>query len=184
MSNSETMHEAPATDAEPTRRRVVGMAANAIAHRLPTGDVAQLRRLSPREPYAPAVWKLLLDCVPEAWLAGPDREQKEQRWAALFMGMAHAAGPHDPGTPLGRALAESGWSELRFVRLMRARGDGLFEEVRRLAQYLSSKSQPADWTGMANLLLDQDGEWAERHRRAIARDYYRALYAREHQAAN
>jgi len=168
--------------AQRTRRSVVGAAAQAISTWLPRGDVAELRRLSPHDPAAPAVWKLLIGCVPESWRAGPEREERERRWAALFMGMAHAAGLHNPSVPLGRALAEAGWSELRFVRLMRDTGDGLVDRVRRMAQYLSSKAQQADWTGVADLLLDQDGEWAERHRRAIARDYYRALYTQTHQS--
>jgi len=165
-----------------TRRSVVGKVAHAIEHQLGPGDVAALRRLSPGDPAAPALWKLLLTCVPQSWAAGPDRDEKERRWAALFTGMAHAAGLHDPAVPMGRALAEAGWSELRFVRLLRDRDEGLAERVRRLAQYLASKSQRADWTGVANLLLDQDGEWAERHRRDLARDYYRTLYAQTHQS--
>lgn len=166
-----------AESAQPTVRSVVGRIAHAIEHQLPTGDVAELRRVSADEPYTPALWKLLLSSdIPESWLAGPDRDEKERRWAALFMGMAIVAGLHEPAVPLGRALAEAGWSELRFVRLMRGRGDGLFKQVRRVARYLNSKSQPADWADVAQLLLNQQGEWAEKHRRRISRHYYRALH--------
>ncbi|MFW6189815.1 MAG: type I-E CRISPR-associated protein Cse2/CasB [Planctomycetota bacterium] len=160
---------------KPSRRSVVGKVAHAIEHQLPPGDVAELRRVTPDDPYTPALWKLLLHHVPESWTGGPGRDENERRWAALFAGMAVAAGLHDPAVPLGRALAEAGWSELRFVRLMRDRADGLADRVRRVAAYLNSKAQTADWADVANLLLEQEGEWAERHRRRIARDYYRAL---------
>lgn len=158
---------------------VVARVAQAIEHQLSTGDVAELRRISPEEPYTPALWKLLLAHVPESWTGGAQRDEKERRWAALFMGMALTTGLHNPGLPLGRALVAAGWSELRFVQLMRDRGTGLVERVRRLAHYLAGKSQQANWADIAQLLFNQEGEWAERHRRHIARDYYRALFNRE-----
>jgi CRISPR system Cascade subunit CasB len=164
------------SSATATLHSVIGKVDHALRHQLPTGDVAELRRVSPEEPYTPALWKLLLSHVPESWTAGPDRDEKERRWATLFMTMATAAGLHDPSVPLGTALARAGWSELRFVRLMQDRGQGLAVRLRRLAQYLNSKSQPADWTDVASLLREQDGEWAERHRRRISRDYYRTLH--------
>jgi len=162
-----------------TTDSVVGKIAHAIENTLSTGDLAQLRRISPEEPFTPALWKLLLEFVPEPWVQSGDRDENERRWAALFMGMAMTAGLHNPSVPLGRALAEAGWSELRFVRLMRDRGESLHERIRRVAAYLDSKQQEADWTDMAHLLRNQEGEWAEKHRRRISRDYYRALYEEE-----
>ena len=91
---------------------------------------------------------------------------------------------HNQSIPLGRALVQAGWSELRFVRLMQVRGDDLVKDVRRLASFLASKSQTADWSDIAQLLFNQEGEWAERHRRRIARDYYKALYEREKDASS
>ncbi|MFO8008765.1 MAG: type I-E CRISPR-associated protein Cse2/CasB [Candidatus Brocadiia bacterium] len=177
MSQSPVVEADDATDA--TLPSVVGKLAVAIRDQLGSGEVAELRRISPHEPYTPALWKLLLTYVPDGWTTGPQRDEKERRWAALLMGMAITAGLHDHSVPLGRALAEAGWSELRFVRLMRDEGDSLMERVRRLAQYLASKAQPADWTDVAHILLDQQGDWAERHRMRIARDYYRTLYQQE-----
>ncbi len=167
--------------AEATLPSVVGKVARAIQEHLGTGEVAELRRVSPRDPYTPALWKLLLLYVPRSWSAGRDRDEKERRWAALFMGMAITAGLHDPAEHFGRALARAGWSELRFVRLMRECGDGLAEGVRRLARYLAAKNQHADWTDVAQLLLNQEGDWAERHRRRIARSYYREKFQQEQQ---
>lgn len=174
MNESEAVDRAEA--AETTVGSVVGKVAYAIENTLSAGDLAELRRISPEKPFTPALWKLLLAYVPDAWTAGGDRDEKERRWAALFMGTAITAGLHDPRTPLGQALAEAGWSELRFVRLMRDRGSSLVERVRRMAQYLASKSQQGNWADVAQLLLNQQGDWAERHRRSISRCYYRALY--------
>ena len=120
----------------------------------------------------------------QAGLVGPKQDEKERLWAALLQGMAMTAGLHIPNARLGRALVQAGWSELRFVRLMQARGDVLVKEVRRLASFLSSKSQTVDWSDIAQLLFNQEGEWAERHRRRIARDYYKTLYQQEKDASN
>jgi len=168
-----------ATETDTTIHSVVGKIAYAMEHHLSNGDLAQLRRTSPATPYTPALWKMLLTYVPPSWTGGCKQDEKELRWAALLMGMAMAAGLHDPNMPLGRSLVQAGWSELRFVRLVQARGDGLVKEVRRLANFLASKSHTADWSDIAQLLFNQEGEWAERHRRRIARDYYRALYQQE-----
>lgn len=146
---------------------------------LSTGDMADLRRVQPEEPYTPALWKLMEDLDLRGRPGWLDQETRETRWAALMMGMAMNAGLHDYGVPLGEALAEAGWSELRFVRLMRATDTRLVQEVRRMAQYLGSKDQRADWTDVGRLLFSQEGDVADSYRRNIARPYYRRLYQEE-----
>ncbi len=178
---NQSQAEASAGGDDPTTSSVVGKIAHAIDQQLSSGDRAELRRISPEEPYTPSLWKMLMSYVPGSWTGGSERDVKERRWAALLMGMSMTSGMHNPGVPLGEALARAGWSELRFVRLLRSRGDRLFEEVRRISQYLNSKSQEANWTDMADLLLNQEGEWAEKHRRRIARHYYHQLYNQEEQ---
>ena len=155
-----------------------------MEYHLSTGDLAQPRRASLASPYTPALWKILLTYVPESWTGGPKQDEKEECWAALLQGMAMTAGLHDPNLPLGRALVQGSWSELRFVRLMQARGDGLVKDVRRVASFLASKSQRANWSDIGQLLLNQEGEWAERHRRRIARNYYQSLYQQENTSSN
>ena len=107
---------------------------------LSSGEKAELRRISPDEPFTPALWRLLLILNLDK---SPWHKQQvwERRWATLMMGMAHCAGLHDYQTSFGEALAEAGWSELRFVKLMRARGEILEKYLRRVAQFLSSKQQ-------------------------------------------
>lgn len=146
---------------------------------LSSGDMAELRRISPDEPFTPALWRLLmildLDESPY-WI---DQEKWERRWATLMMGMANCAGLHDYNMPLGRALAKAGWSELRFVQFMRARDTKLEKHLRRIAQFLSSKNQQANWTDVARLLFFQSGNVAENIRLSISRAYYSAIYKQE-----
>ena len=173
---------ASASTSRTTRRDIVNQIAGLMSKNLSSGELAELRRISPEEPFTPALWKILISCVPESWTSGADRDEKERRWAALLMGMALSGGLHTPSKPFGEALAEAGWSELRFVRLMRAKDKKLFGELRRVAGYLAAKSQEANWADMADLLLDQHGDFAEKHRRRLARYYYRKLYTLEQQS--
>lgn len=147
--------------------------------RLSTGDLAELRRISPDAPYTPALWRLLLDVGQgEAW-GGMNQDLYERRMATLAMGLATCAGYHDYRTPLGQALADAGWSELRFVRLMEARGETLEVLIRRLAQFLSSKGQVANWVDVGWLLVGQDMDSAQKTRLRIARSYYGRLHAKD-----
>jgi CRISPR system Cascade subunit CasB len=146
---------------------------------LPTGEQATIRRVSPDAPVTPALWKVLTHLgqheAPD-WIS-PARW--ERRWGTLLMGMAHCPGLHDYDTPLGEALATAGWSETRFVRLMEAGEETLPDLIRRMAQYLASKQQHANWDDVRRLLFYQSGETAEEIRLSIARSYYRTLYAEE-----
>lgn len=177
-------------------------AADAIAGRLDpiegdlsTGDRAELRRIEPDTPFTPTLWKLLLDYGvedPPPWWTPSSKEREEEwgrRWATLVMGMAHCAGLHERGNPydrgeeFGETLYETGWAEARLVRLLETPPDRLHEPLRRLAQYLSSKGEAADWTAVARLLLDTD-EDAEKTRLAIARGFYRAEYEDEKESSD
>ncbi|MDZ7717620.1 MAG: type I-E CRISPR-associated protein Cse2/CasB [Balneolaceae bacterium] len=149
---------------------------------LSTGEMADLRRISPDQPFTPALWRLLLmqdlDHSP-GWIR---QERWERRWATLFMGMAHCAGLHNYNLSLGEALAEAGWSELRFVQLMRATDETLETHLRRVAQFLAGKNQEANWTDVARLLFYQSGEAGEKIRLSISRDYYSKIYKQEQEA--
>lgn len=147
------------------------------SHVLSTGELAQLRRISPDNPYAPVLWRVLLDLGLDTSPAWINQNLWERRWATIMMGMAITSDLHDYSTPLGRALAESGWSQIRFVRLLRADGETLEKTVRQVARYLSSKNQKANWTDVAKLIFHQTGDAAESIRLTIARTYYGALYA-------
>lgn len=210
--------EPPASEAadeeeRPSLGKSVGQAAGLLgSERLSNGDRAALRRISPEAPFTPALWKVLYRLEQHeapGWFGSGTREERqrmwERRWATLLMGMAFCARPqeadrrkrhlHDYETPLGAALFDAGgsetragWSELRFVRLLRSSGEALEVEIRRVAQYLASKSQPANWADMARLLFNQPNDLsltardiAEKCRLSIARAYYGARYKSEQQ---
>lgn len=156
-----------------TVRRLGGI----VGESLPRGELAELRRLDPASPSTAAFWKLVVgELEPLGALRGrgPRREEEERRWAVILNVLAHLEHLHRPGTGYGRALAESGFSEHRFSRLLRARGDTLWHQARRSGQFLSAKNQQADATGLAWLVLSEGRSDAQRARRHLARDYYRA----------
>ncbi|WP_103026593.1 type I-E CRISPR-associated protein Cse2/CasB [Salinibacter altiplanensis] len=146
---------------------------------LSNADQAALRRIDPDTPVTPTLWKVLFDLDQDESPDWIGQTKWERRWATLLMGMAHCAGLHDYDVPFGQALAEAGWSETRFVRLMEADEDVLPVLIRRMAQYLASKQQAANWDDVRQLLFVQSGDAAEDVRLRIARPYYRTLHAEE-----
>ena len=161
------------TDLASTVHRIGGI----FGESLPRGELAELRRLDPSSPSSAAFWKLVVgELEPLGVLrsGGARRVEQERRWAVILNVLAHLEHLHRPGTGYGRSLAESGFSEHRFSRLLRARGDTLWHQARRSAQFLSAKNQPADATGLAWLVLSEGRPDAQRARRQLARDYYRA----------
>jgi CRISPR system Cascade subunit CasB len=171
---------APGTPpAEPTDdwglRRVLRQIAALIDHESSTGDLAELRRLSPRDLSAPVFWKLAAThLIPNGLLgAQPSRsEQQEHAWAVILSCMAQMKGLHRASRSPGHALRDAGFSELRFTRLLRSRDGALLDNLRGAARYLVSKGEAVDWTDLAALALYPEGTFAERLRRRIARDFY------------
>lgn len=152
--------------------RVIRQIAALIDHELSTGDVAELRRLSPRDLTAPAFWRLAAThLIPNELLAARS-EQQEHAWAAILSGMAQMKGLHRADRSPGQALRDAGLSELRFTRLLRSRDDALLDHLRGVARYLASKAEAVNWTDLAALPLYQEGPFSERLRRRIARDFY------------
>ncbi|MCY4619166.1 MAG: type I-E CRISPR-associated protein Cse2/CasB [Chloroflexi bacterium] len=193
-----------ASDLQTKSDRSWGGIAVRIAGRLarddfPRGDLAALRRMSPnsgRE--AAAFWRL---AARYELLGAPSIERK---WALIIHGIAlmtptaahdgAGLGAHDPGTSVGAALfggndessRESGfYSELRLNRLLAARGDVLQVLLARMFRMLGASGVAFDWREMVRLILldgfDQAG--AEAARQRIARDYFRAEFRAERQAA-
>ena len=157
-----------------------------IAHvlneqRIGTGDLAAIRRISyPDLP--PAFWKLYLgqNGVPREWREHRHQpsEQLDWAWASLVRAMvAMAPGPHAPRISFASELAASGYSEARFVRLLRAADQDLARELRTAASWLASKGIPrVDWVPPAQLLLGRigiRGMDAQRTIHRLARDYFR-----------
>ncbi len=142
---------------------------------LTTGDVALLRRMDPRHP--PSAFFKLEGTVLDAVLPGEvhAREERETRWAAVVVGLAHLGDLHRPERRLGEALADAHFSERRFAQLLRADAEQLIDEIPMVARYLAAKGVPANFSAAAWLILSAGQTNEERERRNIARDYYGAI---------
>jgi CRISPR system Cascade subunit CasB len=155
-------------------RAVISRLAGLLAgEHFPAGDRAALKRMAPDQPPHLAFYRFAFRELPEGW------EHQRAAWQTLTAGMALSSNhgnPHDPKRPLGRALAEQGYSEARLERLLAAEGDTLNTLLLRAARFLAAKGEAADWSDAARLLglfsADRDHEQI---RREIARDYYRNL---------
>jgi CRISPR system Cascade subunit CasB len=147
----------------------------AKSYGLTPGDLAALRRMDARHP--PAAFFKLEGLVLDAHLPGDadKREDSETRWAVIVQGLAHLGTLHAPRERLGGALAEAGFSELRFARLLQANADQLIDELPLLARFLAAKGVAADWAGAARLILSAGRPDQETARRHLARDYYGAV---------
>ena len=144
------------------------------------GGFAGLRRMDPDEPDTAAFWRLM---AREDLLGIPEVERK---WGLILRGIAlmtltagddvASRSAHEGRMPVGRALYESGYSETRFNRLLTARDDMLRVLLARMFRMLAADQVTFDWREMATYILNEgyDDEAAERNRRRIAREYYRA----------
>lgn len=166
-------------EAEAKPARTIGQNVGALARqmtreRLGTGGLAQLRRMDPLGMPPPIFWKLLTD----EFGAEPLPDNQEQAWAIIIQAMAMMApDPHRPKLPPGRVLAEAGYPEGRFVRLLRAEGEGLATELRTLARWSVSKALAFDWADLAALVLaraSRNPDWAEAQAIRLARPYFLA----------
>ncbi len=166
----------PSTEDRPSLSSLVGTLATRIERGLDPGDVAALRRLDPERPHATAFWWLLVGTIyPEE--SPPQRQL--QRWARLLALMAQAAGLHRPDRSFGQALAEAGFSELRFERLLRANEENLWPYLRRAVGYLAAGGHAFDQVELARLVLTWDSERRERLLLSLAENYYRVQHKKQ-----
>ena len=153
---------------------------------LSSGDRAELRRMDPLDAaLPPALWRLLT--VPEVEtaigiVASGDRETAERAFAILAQALAEAgaSGRTPSRTPIGKVLAETGYAEARFVRLLRARGrEEVAFEARQAARWCAAKGAAFHVAGFSRFVLDTAlmRKDADRRAHAIARDYFAALKA-------
>ncbi len=146
------------------------------------GEMASLRRLDPAAPPGACFWKMMvLHVSPAAELS----LGQESAWAMVLAGMARMAPIcHAPHRRVGRVLAENGFSELRFERLLRARGATLAQTSRILTSFLASRGEAVDWTQLARFHLSEDPSKAAAVRREMARDYYVVRSLKEKEREN
>lgn len=177
---TEAETEAAARSQSPFTRPVTALSHLLTPERLGTGALAELRRMDPGGPVLPpAFWRLRFQHLPEALCR--DAPEPERAWAVILHGMAQFPPPcHRPGREnhIGAALQETGYSEARFIRLLRAEGPGLAHECRIACRWLAVKGRAIDWEQCARFLYyritDPAGAWAERLSQDLARDYFAA----------
>jgi CRISPR system Cascade subunit CasB len=131
------------------------------------GDLAELRRLDPDQPAAPAFFRILARVAPEAGV------ETMRRYANLLRILALKPEALS-GDRLGAVMAEAGLSESRVQRLLTAHGETMRDQLRLIARRLANSGN-LPWRGFADLLLTKDDKQAENKRLIIARDYWRAL---------
>ncbi|MBK7760494.1 MAG: hypothetical protein IPI35_29610 [Deltaproteobacteria bacterium] len=78
------------------------------------------------------------------------------RWAAGIRAAVELEGLHEGHRSLGWALAEAGYADQRFERLLRADEPGLWDELRSAARYLGVKGQRANAEQLIRLAVDVD----------------------------
>lgn len=155
------------------------LAAQLAPERIGSGALAEIRRMTTSSP-PPAFWRLYLSVVPSG-LRHTEMSRDDRRdlaWARLIRAMAESVGPSlRPAPSLGTALMRTGYSEPRFVRLLRAGGDDLGRELRVAARWLATKGATPDWWLPAQLLFGRPPTGlpvnAERAERRLASDYFR-----------
>jgi CRISPR type I-E-associated protein CasB/Cse2 len=144
------------------------------------GELAELRRLTPNDYGGSTFWRILITRLdPELPRGEPERSRALGQWAIILRALAELGALHHPRQSLGTAMAEAGISELRLNRLLRAGGEALFDEVRRITHQLVSAGVAVDTTDVARLVLSEGRSDALRVRQHIANDYYRQLYRKE-----
>ena len=139
---------------------------------LGTGPQAELRRLRPDADdrwRSPIFYQLYALITPD----GDRGEEHQRRWAMLLSGMVTIE--HSRRSSLGRVLAESGFAEIRLVRLLDADPALLGDHLRTTVAFLAAKGAEADWCDLARLVLSCGGDEHDAVRRRIAQSYYRFL---------
>lgn len=164
--------------AESLASRVGRLAGLLSSPHFAASDRAALRRHAPGQPVPLAFYRI--------WLRHMDADlpsdHQSKAWTLLAWGLATAgSGAHRPDRPLGRALAECGYSEARLERLLSADAEIQRPLFASLVRFMASKGEGFDWRDAARLLLVVDDEKRESVHREIATAYYRqqALSERE-----
>lgn len=144
---------------------------------LGTGPRAELRRLRPDAEdrwRSPTFYQFYVTITPDGE-HGDDQQRREhqRRWAMILSGLATL--PHSRRSSLGKTLAESGFAETRFVRLLDADPALLGDHLRTTVAFLAAKGAEADWCELARLVLSCGGDEHDAVRRRIAQSYYRFL---------
>lgn len=142
-------------------------------HHLGTGPRAELRRLRADADdrwRSPAFYRIYADTASPSQAGASEHER---RWAMILAGMARL--DHRSGQNAGATLAEHGFAEKRFVRLLDADDDHLASDLRAAVSFLAAKGAYVNWADLADLVTSTGGERHDEVRRRLAAAYYRTL---------
>jgi hypothetical protein len=139
-----------------------------------TGELAALRRMEPNDTPPAAFFRLMARA---GFTEMSDRESI-RRWVGAVHVMAQRPDALRTDIRLGEALHAIGLSEQRLDMLLNARGDSLFDLVRRTSLRLARVEEAMPYRELCQLLIwadRQDKEQdAEKLRVQIAQSYVRA----------
>ncbi|MDE0104388.1 MAG: type I-E CRISPR-associated protein Cse2/CasB [Bryobacterales bacterium] len=166
----------------------LGQVIASLSHRLDpkrsgSAAMAQLRRIS-QDNLPSQFWLVYLSEVPLEWREPNGRPdvRHDRSWASLIRAMAEMGPrPHSLNRQFGRALADTGYSEDRFVRLVRASDSTLERELRTASVWLArSGVLRVNWIQPAELFSWGPGRKSRsstvRHR--LAREYFSSVARR------
>lgn len=139
------------------------------AEEFPTGERAQLKRMTPGNTPPLAFYRFAYRHLPEDW------ERRREAWMTLVAGLAILGpGGHSPERKVGQVLAAAKYSEMRLERLLATEGETLHTLFLRTVRFLAAKGAAVNWLDFAHLLgLAGDPQHA---RMRIAQDYYRNFF--------
>ncbi len=154
--------------------RTIGQIAAVLgSDRLPTGERAALRRMHPSQSVPLVFHRFSLRYLPADW---DQTVEARKDWVTLVAGIAlMSPNAHRPDLGLGKALAQTGYSEARLERLLAAEGDTRRALLLRAARFLAAHATACNWVEGALLLLTRDPDKREAIHYRIAREFYRSL---------
>lgn len=183
MTNAQALAKGESLESAQRLGSVLADVANRLRpERIGAGSLAEIRRMVPGE-FPPAFWRFYFAEIPGPWREphGAPNEGIDRAWSVLLRSMAEMA-PRilDFDVPFGAALANTDYSEARFVRFIRADAEALPRALWEAAHWLAQKGRAVNWQPVAEAVL---GGLAlpvspEKARRRMARDYFRAQAAR------
>jgi hypothetical protein len=145
------------------------------------GQLAELRRTGFRSIFSVPFLKLMVSVV-EPLYPPPKSPEGRERYYRDFATIARSAAVlavlHNPKASLGTALASTGYSEQRLLRLLRAKGDILEHEIAACSLWLSREGPDVvriDFKDIVALVIAQEGKLAEQIRLDIAQQYFKEI---------
>lgn len=148
------------------------LAAAIHADGFPSGDRAALKRMALSGHTPLSYHRFVLRHIPERW----HEARHAQAWRVTIGALALQHGnPHDPAQPLGAALAEIGFAELRLESLLAAQGRVRALLALRAARRLAAERKRCNWCDFGWLVFALGDDTRERVNERVARDYYRSL---------